>query len=65
MTTVLVSMLFLWSIIFSMESSREAFYILLTPFDAQNLDLPPPPTPTGGLKGLGIQLNFEPPEFIQ
>lgn len=46
--------------IFNGKLSRS---IVLTPFDGQNLDLPPPPTPTGGLNGSGVLLNFSPPEF--
>lgn len=46
--------------IFNGKLSRS---IVLTPFDGQNLDLPPPPTPTGDLNGSGVLLNFAPPDF--
>lgn len=46
--------------IFNGKLSRS---IVLIPFEAQNLDLPAPPTPIGGLNGSGVLLNFVPPEF--
>ena len=46
--------------IFNGKLSRS---IRLVPFEDENLDLPPPPSPTADLNGLGIVLNFTPPPF--
>lgn len=46
--------------IFNGKLSRS---IVSTPFQGQNLDLPPPQTPVGRLDGVGITLDFVSPAF--